>query len=357
MRFHVVALPHTQVSDAYSSCAYTSKVRNFCRMMKSIMGHTVYLYAGDENEAPCDEHVSCISEAERLTSLGGKPYTAGSFDYSLPHWQAFNARAASAIKARAEPHDFICIIGGLAHKQIADSLPEMMTVEFGIGYGGTFSRWRIWESYAWMHTCYGTARPHDPHGIDGQWFDAVIPGYLDVDQFPFRAKKDDYFLYVGRMIERKGVAVASEVCKAAGVRLIMAGEGEHIPSYGEYVGSVGPKERGRLMSRARALIMPTVYIEPFGNVAIEAMACGTPVISSDWGAMTETVKDGITGYRCRTFSEFKAALADVGSLNPKVIRQHAIDNYSLPVIARKYDRHFRRLSQLWTEGWYADNPR
>lgn len=322
-------------------------------MMKDIMGHTVYLYAGEHNDAPCDEHVSCISEAERLEILGGKHYTAGSFDYGLPHWRAFNSRAAEAIRRRAGPRDFICIIGGLAHKQIADALPGMMTVEFGIGYGGTFSKWRVWESYAWMHTCYGAENPRNPNGIDGKWFDAVIPGYFEVEKFPYRAQKDDYFLYVGRMIERKGVHIAAEVCQKAGVRLIMAGAGEHIPSYGEYVGHIGPDQRGRLMSGARALIMPTTYIEPFGNVAVEAMACGTPVISTDWGAMCETVKDGVTGFRCRTFAEFRAALDDVATLKPKAIRQHAIDNYSLPVIAKKYDRHFRRLSQLWAEGWYA----
>lgn len=353
MRFHVVGLPHANTTEDYSSCAFTEKVRKFCRMMKEIMGHTVYLYAGEHNDAPCDEHIACISEDERLASLDGKHYTAGSFDYSLPHWLAFNERAVAAIKARAEPHDFICIIGGLAHKQIADALPHMMTVEFGIGYGGTFSKWRVWESYAWMHTCYGAENPRNPNGIDGKWFDAVIPGYFEVEKFPYRAKKDDYFLFVGRMIERKGVAIASEVCKAAGVRLIMAGAGEHIPPYGEYVGHIGPDERGRLMSGARALIMPTTYIEPFGNVAVEAMACGTPVISTDWGAMCETVKDGVTGFRCRTFAEFRAALDDVATLDPHVIRKHAIDNYSLPVIARKYDKHFRRLSQLWTDGWYG----
>lgn len=352
MRFHVVGLPHTHTTAAFSACAYTNKVVNFCRMIKGILGHTVYLYVGDQNEAPCDEHVSCISEDERVACLAGAPYTSASFDYGRPHWKSFNERVIEAIKARAQPRDFICVIGGLAHKQIADALPHMMTVEFGIGYGGSFSPWRVFESYAWMHTCYGCERPRDPHGIDGKWFDAVIPGYLDPDQFPFRAEKDDYYLFVGRMIERKGAHIAADVCRRAGVRLILAGEGQHVPNYGEHVGLVGPECRGELMAGAKALIMPTTYIEPFGNVAVEAMACGTPVISTDWGAMTETVVDGVTGFRCRTMAEFMAALDDAKALDPHAIRRHAINNYSLDAVAKKYDRHFRRLAQLWRGGWY-----
>lgn len=353
VRFHVVSLPHTQTTIAYSSCAYTQKVRGFCRMMKDL-GHFVVLYSGEENDASCDEHVCCITEYERAASLGGKPYSSGSFDASMHHWRAFNRNVVDAINKIAEPTDFVCVIGGISHKPIADALPHMMTVEFGIGYGGSFSKYRVFESYAWMHTCYGAERPRDPHGIDGAWFDDVVPGYLDVDAFPFRAKKDDYFLFVGRMISRKGVAVASDVCRRSGVRLVLAGEGPNIPEYGEYVGPVGVAERNRLMAGARALIMPTIYVEPFGNVAIEAMACGTPVISTDWGAMTETVVEGVTGFRCRTLAEFMDAFGGIDRLDPGAIRQHVVRNYSLPVIAKRYERHFERLSQLWDDGWYAE---
>ena len=60
MRFHVVGLPHTQTTKEYVNCAFTEKVRRFCLMMKDL-GHEVYLYAGEENEAPCDELITCIS--------------------------------------------------------------------------------------------------------------------------------------------------------------------------------------------------------------------------------------------------------------------------------------------------------
>lgn len=351
MRFHVVSLPHTQTTEAYSACAFTEKVRKFCIMMK-MKGHEVFLYSGEHNDAPCDEHVCCIPERMRAAAVGVKHYTEASFDYSLPHWRLFNARAAAAIRARAEPHDFVCTIGGLAHKQIADALPDLMTVEFGIGYGGTFSKYRVWESYAWMHLCYGAARPNDPTGVDGIWFDAVIPGYFEVEKFDFSAEKDDYYLFVGRLTERKGFQIAADVCERLGKRLIIAGQGKP-PTYGEYVGVIGPAERNRLMSRARALFVPTTYIEPFGNVAVEAQACGTPVICTDWGAMSETVEHGRTGFRCRTMGEFMRAMQDVGSLDPHYIRRRAIEAYSLPVIAEKYDAHFRRLETLWGEGWYA----
>lgn len=354
MRFHVVSLPHTQTTEQYASCAFTEKVRKFCIMMHEIKGHEVFLYSGLYNDAPCTEHVACISEKERASATKGRHFSQASFDYSQPHWRHFNHRAAIAIRKRAQPQDFICVIGGLAHKQIADALPKMMAVEFGIGYGGTFAKYRVFESYAWMHACYGAAHPHNPNAIDGHYFDAVIPGYFEVEKFDFRAEKDDYFLYVGRMTRRKGIEIAEEACRRAGAKLILAGPpNEYKPTYGEYIGEIGPKQRNELMSRARALFVPTIYCEPFGNVAVEAQACGTPVICTDWGAMTETVEHGKTGFRCRTLAEFMAAMEKVRTLDPVYIRQRAIDTYSLPVIAEQYDTHFRRLATLWGDGWYT----
>lgn len=348
MRFHVISLPHTQVTRDYSCCAYTEKVRKFCRMMKA-RGHAVFLYAGEQSEAPCDEMIPCITEAERAEAVGDAHYTAASFDWSLPHWRRFNQVAAREIRKRAEPHDFVCVIAGIAHKPIADALPDLMIVEFGIGYGGVFANYRVFESYAWMHTCYGTGA-RDAHALDGRWYDAVIPNYFEPEAFPFRAEKGDYYLFIGRMIERKGVNIAAEVCESLGARLVLAGIGTP-PRYGEHVGVVGPEQRGELMAGAKAVFVPTQYIEPFGGVAVEAMLCGTPVITTDWGAFTETVKHGETGFRCRTFAEFRQAALDAETLSPFVIHKHAMQ-YSLDAIAPRYEAYFERLTALWGKGWY-----
>ncbi len=351
MIFHVCALPHTHTTVDYISCAYTAKVINFCRMMKD-RGHTVYLYGGEYNEATCDKHITCVSEAERAAHVGDKHFTSASFDYNLPFWRDFNQNVVNGIKAnRNDKTDFICIIAGYAQKQIADSLPDMMTVEFGVGYGGSFSKYRVFESYAWMHTCYGASRSGDPHSIDGNWWDTVIPGYLDPNQFPFSEEKDDYYFFIGRLIDRKGYRIAADVCFDLGKKLVVAGQGE-APLGCEYVGVIGPEERGRLMSRAKAVFVPTIYIEPFGNVNVEAQACGTPVITTDWGAFTETVVDGVTGFRCRTFGEFKRAAIEAEKVDHRLIRQRAVEQYSLETIGKKYEDYFARLLHLWDKGWY-----
>lgn len=350
MRLHICALPHTQTTWAYSSCAYTGKVLGFCRMMMD-RGHEVFLYSGEENEAPCTEHIVCVSEADRAAHVGQNHFTSASFDHTLPFWQAANTKMAEEIRKRYQHKDFLCIIGGYAQKPIADALPHMMAVEFGVGYGGSFSKYRVFESYAWMHLCYGSANGGNPHGVDGNWWDTVIPGYLDPAMFPFSAEKDDYYLFIGRLVDRKGYRIAADVCFDLGAKLVVAGQGT--PPLGtEYVGVVGPEERGRLMSRAKAVFVPTLYIEPFGNVNVEAQACGTPVITTDWGAFTETVEDGVTGFRCRTFGEFKRAALAAHSLDPHVIRERAVAKYSLEVIGKKYEEYFTRLLHLWEDGWY-----
>jgi glycosyltransferase involved in cell wall biosynthesis len=99
--------------------------------------------------------------------------------------------------------------------------------------------------------------------------------------------------------------------------------------------------------------VPTLYLEPFGGVAVEAMLCGTPVITTDWGAFTETVKHGVTGYRCHTLAEFCKAAEDVDTLKPHMIANHAISNYSMKAVAPKYTAYFEKLMTLWDKGWYA----
>ena len=351
LRFHVLALPHTQTTKEFVNCAYTEKVRRFCNMMKSL-GHTVYLYAGEQNEANVDELITCISEEERLASLDGKHFTAASFDNTLPHWQMFNNTAIKEMSKRIEKKDFICVIGGTAQQPVADAFPEHMTVEFGIGYGGTFAKYRVFESYAWMHCIYSMHK--NPTAVDGNFFDVVINGYLDPEMFPWQLEKEDYYLYIGRLVDRKGYKIAQQVCEKLGKRLIVAGPGE-FSGYGEYVGAVGPEERAKLYGGAIATFVPTLYIEPFANVHVESMACGTPVITTDWGVFTETVEQGKTGYRCRTFKEFLEAAEKVKALDNRYIATQAYEKYSVDMIRHKYNAYFKRLLTLWDEGFYQLN--
>ena len=357
MRFHVVGLPFTQTTDDYPACAFTMKVRKFCKMMKAA-GHTVYLYSGEQNNAECDEHVICISEDERAAAVGDTHYTMSSFDSSLPHWVQFNATAGLQIAKRKQPKDFICLIGGAAQRQIAEMNPDLMTVEFGIGYAGTFAKYRVFESYAWMHTVYGTTTTNAAT-LNGNFYDAVIHGYIDEDDFTLGDgggdEKGEYLMFIGRLIERKGAHIASMVAERLGERLIIAGVGTP-PPYGEYVGPVG-LDRADLFRNAKALFAPTLYVEPYGTVIPEAMMCGTPAITTDWGAFTETVEDGVTGFRCRTLGEFMEAAVAAPSLDRKRIRNIAFERFSLERTAVKYERYFNRLLGLWGDGWYTVNDK
>lgn len=319
-------------------------------MMKD-RGHEVILYSGEQNEARCDEHVICVSEEIRKSMVGEKHYTEA--DWGNPLWQEYNQKVIQEIESRISAHDFICLIGGYSQKPIADFFKNHISVEFGIGYAGVFADFKVFESYAWMHTVYGAQSNNNASGIDGKWLDGVIPNQFE-EPADYQLSTDErkYALYVGRLIDRKGYRIAQDVCEAKGVELILAGPGK-ITGYGNHVGEVGPEDRLKLMSGAIALFTPTHYIEPFGTVSVEAMACGTPIISSDWGAFTETVVNGLTGYRCRTFQEFCDALDNSRKLDHEKIRKYAISKFSMPVVAKQYEEYFERLSILWSGGWYS----
>jgi glycosyltransferase involved in cell wall biosynthesis len=244
-------------------------------------------------------------------------------------------------------------------KPISDAV-GLMTVESGIGYEGVFCDKRVFESYAWMHYIYGLL-----HTDNGSWYDCVIPNAYDIRDFPYEyqpmGSKDDYYLYMGRLISRKGLQVAIETTKVIGADLIVAGQGtlkdvdgrdfshfKHV----SHIGTVDTQKRFELMTHARAVFTPTYYIGPFEGVAVEAQFCGTPVITSDWGAFTETVQHGVTGWRCRTFGEFVQAALSWQCIDPAACHVWAASHYTTEVIKYQYQTYFDRLYDLWNEGWY-----
>jgi len=146
------------------------------------------------------------------------------------------------------------------------------------------------------------------------WYDAVIPNYFDLGDFEYRADKEDYFLYLGRVGPGKGVHIAMQIVEAIGGKLIVAGPGRleemgtrtdrPVSEYVEHVGVADVETRKKLMAKAKAMILPSTFVEPFCGVQVEAMLSGTPIITTDWGAFAEYNIHGVTGYRCRTFEQF-----------------------------------------------------
>lgn len=339
MRFHIPGLPGQPVTKANSTCAFTQKNRRFATMMTA-RGHEAILYGHPEHDPDLGaEYVVCYPDEPPPP-------------FKPEAWREHNLRAAAEIVKRQQPGDFLFLMGGLCQQSLTEALPEMTAVEGGIGYAGSFADYRVFESAAWMHQTYGQQRGTDT--ADGSFYHAVIPASFDLEDFTFKAEKDDYLLYLGRITERKGVQIATGVARALDMRLILAGEGDIEPDYGEHIGKVGPKKRAELLASAKALIAPTIYIEPFGCVAVEAMLSGTPAITTDWGAFAETNIHGVTGYRCRTHGEFCWAVENAGKLNPDAMREYAVQNFSVEAVAPQYEAYFEQLQGLTGEGWEGD---
>lgn len=353
-KLHVFALAHTASSKKYGVCAYTGKVQRFCKMM-SERGHEVIHYgnAGSEDLGEKTTHVEIFSKEDQENFYGKEDWYQKGIWFTAPlHGPVvdeWNKRAAYAAQQRTTGRrdEFVCLIMGRGQMAIAEALSTTQAVEFGVGYEGTFTERRCFESYAWMHHVYGLQQKKD-----GVWYDSVVPNYFDPEDFEFRQNKSDYFLFMSRMTHRKGFQTAIDVTRHIGARLVIAGapgDKARDDAHVEYVGIADLEKRRHLLAGAKALFVPTYYLEPFGGVVIEAGFSGTPVITTDWGAFPETVIHGATGYRCRTFKEFVQATAEVGDLSPGVIRANA-ECYSMDAIGPKYDRYFEMLS---SPDWYS----
>jgi glycosyltransferase involved in cell wall biosynthesis len=171
---------------------------------------------------------------------------------------------------------------------------------------------------------------------------------VELEQFDFNPSPDDYLLFFGRIHPDKGTREAIEVARRSGRKLIIAGIIQdqdyfdtqvkpHIDdNQVQYIGSVGPAERNRMLRQAYALLHPIYFEEPFGLSVVESMACGTPVIAFNRGSMPELITSGTNGFLVSDVDGAVEAVSQIGSLERAWCRKVAEERFSSERMVDEY---------------------
>jgi glycosyltransferase involved in cell wall biosynthesis len=194
---------------------------------------------------------------------------------------------------------------------------------------------------------------------DANWVATIHHG-LDFSNTPMNDRPGDYLLFVGRITPEKGIAEAIEVARRSQTRLVMAAkvhEQAEQALFDEVVkpaiddgvvdwrGELGGEERDQLMAGALATLMLGAWPEPFGLVAVESMATGTPVIARRAGACTETVTHGESGFTVDDVTEAVLAVARVSGLDRAALAAQARQRFSVERMVDDYEAAYDRVLQ------------
>ena len=185
---------------------------------------------------------------------------------------------------------------------------------------------------------------------------ATIYNGIDLDTFPFSDSHDDYLIFLGRLQPEKGVAEAVRVARMTGEKLFIIGPpvtGEYwdkqiapfLDDKIKYLGFVAREEIFKYYQRAKAILVPIQWEEPFGLVMTEAMACGTPVIAFDRGSVSEIVVEGKTGFiiKNNNLEAMAAAVKKINEIKRIDCRRHIEQNFSIQRMVDRYEEVFLEI--------------
>lgn len=185
---------------------------------------------------------------------------------------------------------------------------------------------------------------------------ATIYNGIDVEQYAFEPEHDDYLLFAGRMVTEKGIKEAVEIAQQTDHRLLMIGPvyddnretfdccvKPHLNERILYLGYMERHEIVRYYQKAKAFVAPIQWEEPFGLTSVEAMACGTPVLAMNRGAMSEVVKNGKTGFVVNTVAEMVEAVGKIGTIDRQACRDHVAKNFSTDKMVNGYEAVFKKI--------------
>jgi glycosyltransferase involved in cell wall biosynthesis len=183
-----------------------------------------------------------------------------------------------------------------------------------------------------------------------------VSGYYSEKSF----RKGEYAISLGRICPEKGYHIAADAAEQAGVPLVLAGalfpyqahqdyfKAEIQPRLGpnfRFVGPLGPARKRRWLGSARCLVVPSLVAETSSLVAMEALACGTPVVAFAVGALPGIIEHGRTGFLVRNPEEMAAAIQAAGQLNPEACRHAARARFSLERMTASYLGYYEALAR------------
>ena len=300
------------------------------------LGHEVYLFAHPESETPA-----------KLIPYKGR--RSRSFLDTM--------RNAMQIKSFVEKTGGIDIIHSFSRLAylvflMKSSIPKIQSyqrhisprsIRMGIFLGG-----RTLSFTAVSEFCARTA-----NFVGGNW--SIIHNGVPINTYNFvpEVPSDAPLVFLGRIERIKGVHTAIEVAKKTGRRLIIAGNhacsGKEYEYFSKeilphcdgktirYIGSVDDNQKNELLGGSAALLFPVEWGEPFGIVMAEALACGSPVIAFNRGAVPEVVHDGINGFICNSINEMVGAVRKIPSIERTSCRMGIEKRFSDRVIIKEYE--------------------
>ena len=314
-------------------------------------GHRVTLFASGDSETSA-ELVPCAPEGLRL---------AGIQNHIASHLVMLDE-----VRRRADEFDVLhfhvdllqfALFRDLAHKSVTTlhgrlDIPDFMPV------------FRAFPEMPLVSISHSQRAPMPP---EANWL-ATVPHGLPADICAFDPRGGEYLAFLGRISREKRPDRAIEIATRAGMPLRIAAKVDPTDrDYFErdikpllshplvdYIGEIDESRKCDFLGRARALLFPIDWPEPFGLVMIEAMSCGTPVIAWRNGSVPEVVEDGVTGIVVASIEQAVRAVTLASAMSREAVRRRFEERFTAARMARDYLAAYERLLRgQWAEPWLA----
>lgn len=380
----LVGLHNSPSHPDYCANPFTSNVLAVANMLNKYDCYDIKHFGPEGSIMPDNvEHVDVLKQSLLDKSFGDNwrtqqdlPDTSGDNIAA----RSFNINAEFAIREHygidEDMPNILINFAGAGQRELCDNLTEKINaivIEGYFGYDVCFSRCRVFPSIAWQNYNYGVFnREYEeftrdwteedkmdmsriPVNATPLWHckmedDAVIPHSIDIRRFEYQKEKRNFLLYAGRIVPSKGIEAMVNASRSLGLTLKIAGPGDYReamgsnpPNHVEILGTLKGKELSDAMGQARAFLYYTQYIEPFGLAPIEANACGTPAITSNYGAFQETISNGVNGFRANNEEELRDYIQRSAEISTEKCRRHVENNYSYKAVAPAYHSYIQRI--------------